>query len=532
MPIDRREFLLGSFGATILAALPATLLDSAAGPRPATWDSGQVRHLLPTVSDTEILIKVSLVRPASTAPTLRAGTASVRGTMTDTRGQFWQFRLAGLQPDRRYTLSLTTSAGGPLCEPWTLSTFPSRSTQPDHFRLLFFCCAGGHDALIFLPAATRNRLLRRALTFAPDAVVANGDHVYWDLLSPQTGRTFGNSDEGRRIAGTFSRSALVFGGTNETVLKRAVDPQIVSVYGTDFRSTPVFFLQDDHDYFDNDDATDDIVTFPPSAFMLQLARATQRLYYPEFLPDTARPAGLPWSSAGDRASGLSESYGTLRFGKLAEVLLYDVRRTMTLAGPSAVFVDLQVEQWLRDRTAAMDATHLVHAPSNPPGWSAGKWGEWYPDVLNAAGTLTTREPKPYWQPGWLKQHDRLMTTLGGVRERVPLVVSGDLHAIAMGAISRCGNQNLLNPITAVLSGSIGTRPGGWPSGRRGIGATAPAHLDVREEITPIEQHGFTIADFRPDAIDLRFFKWDVKTQAVDAIDTLAPFHTARLLRPG
>ena len=52
----------------------------------------------------------------------------------------------------------------------------------------------------------------------------------------------------------------------------------------------------------------------------------------------------------DRIDGLSESFGTLRYGRLAEVLLYDVRRTMTLAGPSAVFVDLEVEKWLLART--------------------------------------------------------------------------------------------------------------------------------------------------------------------------------------
>jgi hypothetical protein len=70
----------------------------------------------------------------------------------------------------------------------------------------------------------------------------------------------------------------VLGGDNETVLKRAVDPQIAPIYGADFRSTPVFFIQDDHDYFDNDEATDDIIAFPPSHFMLQLARATRQMY--------------------------------------------------------------------------------------------------------------------------------------------------------------------------------------------------------------------------------------------------------------
>jgi hypothetical protein len=54
---------------------------------------------------------------------------------------------------------------------------------------------------------------------------------------------------------------------------------------------------------------------------------------------------------------------------------------------------------------------------------------------------------------------------------------------------------------------------------------------MREEIKPIEQHGFTLADFLPDRIALRFFKWDVKTQSPDAIDTLEPFHSAELGRP-
>jgi hypothetical protein len=533
MPVDRRQFLVGGFGATVLASMPADLhAQSGAAPPIAAWDSGQVRHLLPTVSDTGMLIKASFARPLSGPPSLRIGTATVHGHMNDTRGEFWQFRAADLQPGRRYTLSLTGPDGRALCDRWELSTFPSADSRSERFRVLFFTCAGGHDGMSFLPSVIRNRLLRRALRFQPDAVVANGDHVYWDLLSPQGGPRLGASAEAKRLAGTFSRSALVFGTNNETVLKLAAGPQIVPTYGTDFRSTPVFFLQDDHDHFENDEATDEIVTFPPSAFMLQLARATQRLYYPEFLPHVTRPIGLPWSSFGDRNTGLSESFGTLRYGRLAEVLLYDVRRTMTLAGASAVFIDLEVERWLRDRAAATETTHLVHAPSNPPGWSAGKWGEWYPDILGADGKLTTKTPKPYWQAGWLAQHDRLMTSLAAMRHRTPLVVSGDLHAIAIGKMLRCGTQNLeANPITAVLSGPIGTNPTGWPSARRGIGATPPAHIDLREEVAPVEQHGFTMADFLPDRIDLRFFKWDVNTAGPDAIDSLEPFHMTQLPRP-
>jgi hypothetical protein len=248
-----------------------------------------------------------------------------------------------------------------------------------------------------------------------------------------------------------------------------------------------------------------------------------------------RPLGLPGSSAGDRAAGISESFGTLRYGRLAEILLYDVRRTQTMAGPSAVWLDPEVEKWLKARTAATDVTHLVHVPSSPPGWTAGKWGEWYPDVLGREGKLTTSEPKPYWQPGWLKQHDRLIEAMSAMKRRVPLVISGDLHAIALGRMLRSGRLDLRdNPVNVVLAGPVGSRPGpnGWPSGRRGTGAMPSAHVDLEEQVKPIEQHGFTVVDFKPDSMVVRLFKWDVKTQPVEAIDTLEPFHTTEFMRRG
>jgi len=491
-----------------------------------------VRHLLPTVSDTRILIKASFSQPLAATPTLRVGATSVRGRKNDTDGAFWQFYATGFQPGRQYSLSLVAAEGKALCQPWDLSTFPPADARPDSFRVLFFTCAGGPDSDSLsrgnLPTAIRNRMMRRALSFQPQAMVANGDHVYWDLHSPRVPAARRNNT---RLE-SFTRSALVFGNKNETVLKLAAGPQIVPVYGVDFRSTPVFFLQDDHDYFDNDEAFDEIVTFPPVWFQLDLARATQRLYYPEFLPDVNRPRGLPWGSVGDGADGVSESWGTLRFGRLVEVLMYDVRRTCTLAGPSAVYIDPEVEQWLLARTASPDVTHMVHAPSNPLGWTAGKWMEWYPDVLNAEGKLTTAEPKPYWQSGWLKQHDRLVAAMAAMKGRVPFTISGDLHAVGIGNILRSGKLNLeRNPITAVLAGPIGTGPGAWPSSFRGVGSTPPAYLDVQEEVKPIEQHSFTMADFFPDRIVLRFFKWDVKTQSPNAIDTLQPFHTTELGRP-
>ena len=532
---NRREFLRGTAATTLALAAPADLLAQAANSSaPASaWDAGAVRHLLPTVSDTRMLIKMSFSAPLSEAPTLRVGSTSVYGRMGDTRGEHWHFYATDLKPGRPHRLALTGAKGRALCQPWELATFPGPDERPDKFRVLFFSCAGGHEAMKFLAPAVRNRLFRRALSFQPQAAVANGDHVYWDLLSPLTSKRYGASADALTIAGKFDRAGVVLGGDNESILKRAAGPQIAPVYGGEFRSTPVFFIQDDHDYFDNDEATDDIITFPPTHFMLSLARATQRMYYPEFLPDLARPRGLPFSSAADRPDGVSESFGTIRYGQLAEVLLYDIRRTLTLAGPSAVYVDLEVERWLKARMAATEVAHVVHAPSNPPGWTAGKWGEWYPDILGPDKKLTTSVSKPYWQPGWLKQHDRLMAAMTEMKGRVPLVVSGDMHAVALAQMLRSGSLDLKrNPINIALSGTIGTWPGGWPSsGIRGTPATPSAVVDLDEKVKPIEQHGFTLADFTPDKIVLRMFKWDVNTQPVDAIDTLQPFHTAELVRP-
>ena len=534
--MKRRDFLRATATGPLLAALPSELRAQTRA-RPSTggaWNHGAVRHLLPTVSDTQMLLKASFEAPLLEAPVLRVGSITVPGRMTDTRGEMWAFHATGLAPARRYPLRLTARGGRSLCEPWDLTTFPSPDARPEKLRVLFFTCAGGHEALGFLPPAVRNRLLRRALSFQPDAAVANGDHVYWDLRSPLTTRNNGVSPRAREIAkGTFDRSDLVLGSENEAILKRAAGPQIAPVYGTEFRSTPVFFIQDDHDYFDNDDAYDEIVTFPPDGFMTAMARATQSMYYPEFLPDAMRPRGLAGSSVGAGALPVSESFGTLRYGRLAEVLLYTVRRTMTMAGPSAVFLDREVEGWLTRRMAATDVAHVLNAPSNPPGWSAGKWGEWYPDVLTSDGTLTTQVAKPYWQSGWLTQHDRLLAAMAGMRGRIPLSMSGDLHAIAIARILRAGTLDLsANPVVSVLTGPVGTHAGGWPSNIRKVGATPPLHLTVDEQVKPIEQHGFTLADFTPDTIVLRFFKWDVRTQTTEALDTLEPFHTAALKRPG
>ena len=122
--------------------------------------------------------------------------------------------------------------------------------------------------------------------------------------------------------------------------------------------------------------------------------------------------------------------------------------------------------------------------------------------------------------------------MSAMRERVPLVISGDLHACALGRIQQTGTTELTtNPVVAVLSGPIGTGERGWPSNVRKIGPQPSLHVRLEEQVKPIEQHSFTLADFTPDKVTLRLFKWDVKTQLPEAMNTLEPFHTVELARP-
>ncbi len=229
---------------------------------------------------------------------------------------------------------------------------------------------------------------------------------------------------------------------------------------------------------------------------------------------------------------VSESFGTLRYGRLLEALLYTTRRTMTLAGPSAVFLEDAVENWLIDRMAESDAAHVVNVPSAPMGWTAGKWGEWYPDRLGTDGKMTSDPPKPYWQSGWLKQHDRLMKAMSAMKKRIALVISGDLHASAFGRIEATGETDLsANPVFSVLCGTIGTGEQGWPSHSRGVLPQSALQLVMNEVVPPIEQHGFTIAEFTKDAVTIKMFKWDRRRQSANDIDTLKPFHEMELSRP-
>ena len=493
------------------------------------WEAGKLFHVLPMVSHERILLKCSLNEPMAQSPELIIHGRRNVGRRTDSRGLYWTFDLPGLRPDTEYQVELRSEAGF-LAEPWKLKTFPDPDSEAEHVRIVFYTCAGGHDAL--LPNNTcqslevRQALIKRALSFQPHAMVANGDQVYWDLFAPRISKQYGNSEAAIAYAGRFDKTKPIFGTTNEEFLLKTGAEQIAPLYRTMCRSVPVFFVQDDHDYYDNDEASDEVITFPPSDTMMRLARATQKLLYPEFLPDPNRPRGLPGTREDEGAPEISSNYGTLRYGKLLEVLLYDNRRSASMHGPTAVFVDGEVEAWLKQRMQDKAVKHVVNAPGLPPGWTKGNWYEWYPDQFEQ-GKASVAKPKPYWQSGWLAQHDRLIKAAHDMSGRIPLIISGDIHASAITRMQRTGSTDLSkNPVVSVLPGTIGTKGRSFPSSSRGNGIQTPNHLEVVDALKPVEQNGFMVADFYKDRVDCAFYVWDGRSQVASDISVIEAKHRA------
>jgi len=175
------------------------------------------------------------------------------------------------------------------------------------------------------------------------------------------------------------------------------------------------------------------------------------------------------------------------------------------------------------RMAAQDTRHVVNLPSTPVGWGAGKWGEWYPDLLQSNGQLGVATPKYMWQSGWNLQHNRLLQAASAMRG-IPLFLSGDLHALGEGRIHRYGSLDLRkNPIVTVLTGPIGTGPKAWPSAWRGTPPRTPTGLELDAGLDPLEKNGFSIIDFTDDRIDGQMFSWKMD-EPEERLDNMQPFH--------
>ncbi len=87
--VSRRRFLAGSagaMGAAFLSRMPLDAMAQETPPATPEWDAGRVRHLLPTVSDSRILLKASFDRPLTDAPILQVENTAITGRMSDTAG--------------------------------------------------------------------------------------------------------------------------------------------------------------------------------------------------------------------------------------------------------------------------------------------------------------------------------------------------------------------------------------------------------------------------------------------------------------
>lgn len=538
--VSRRNVLRASTAVPAFLALSSEHALAADG-----WRQGDLLHLIPTASHERIALKCSFRNPR-TAVSLTVDGQHHPGRSTDKAGHYFEFDISGLEPDHRYELRLTDGTR-PLTDPWLLATFPHPQARPDSVRLLAYTCAGGYPGLgepgneTFLPLAIRQRLLARALSFAPDAMIAIGDQIYWDQKTQLEHRAPARSAATRAFyesVGMLDYNLPATAPRNEAAIKAACEPQIAHLYGVSLRSTPSYFVGDDHDYFENDEAWPDLVTLPPHAYQRSFARYLREIFLPEFLPDPERPDLLSGAGAGDRAAGISEAFGTFRYGNLAEALIYDCARFLSLKGEAAGLVPPEVERWLLARTADQSVRHLLHVPSHPMGWTAGKWREWYPDVAMSAGAapaiarmdaqgeavrLTTDQPKFMWQHGWWHQHQRLLEALGSQPEREGILLSGDLHATGHLRIDRSGGLELPRGVHSILTGTLGTGTA-WPSTARGTPPLIASNLAVASLADVEEKNGFTLIDLTQDEITVRLFRWR-RDEPELAIDTLAPYHT-------
>ncbi len=529
--LKRRSFLAVSGAASLAAAAGWELFASVfeGEDKLDQWEGNQVLHLLPTVDHQRIRLTASLKKTLLDPPVLQVGVKECRGQAACAGGRHWIFDQPGLEPDVRYPLQLRENSGKKLCQPWHLKTFPAIEQPCESFRLLVYTCAGGPDFFVdfrlnpaFLPIRLRRKLLRRAMDLQPDAVIATGDHIYWDRES-RKGWGMGNSPMARWKAGLFDPQQAAESLANQRVIENGLGVQIAGLYRNMMRSCPVFFMQDDHDFLNNDEVVDGQPLFPPHDFHRQVALLTQRMYYPELLtgPDLPRRCRTETNT--------SRYYAALRYGDLFEGLLYSCRSEMN-AGSKGFFVPPDIEDWIISRSESSNAKFVTQFPTCPFLWTAGKWGEWYPDQLDASGKLQARPAKPHWRRAWQQQHNRLLAAASSQTKRPALSISGDLHASALGQLTVSNGENYAkNPVVCLLPGTIGTGAPGWPTSFRGVAAAPSRTVEAEEWSPPHEHNGFSVLDFTRESVTVAMYGWH-PSQGEAAISTLEPYFVRTIPR--
>jgi hypothetical protein len=289
----------------------------------------------------------------------------------------------------------------------------------------------------------------------------------------------------------------------------------------------MFFIGDDHDYFENDDAEKDLVTFPPDHFSKSAARAMADLFYPPLIEAPAPQQ--------------SRMAGRLRFGQLFDGVLLDCAGGLSL-GDDARLVPSSVEVWALDLLKTTNAQYTALVPSHPFGYTAGKWREWYPDVMaevgqdvamneimgTVTGQLGVSAEKYLWQSGWWDQHQRFIGAMRDLKGN-RLIISGDIHALGAVEITGSGNMDLTaRPLLSVLSGPVSTSDATWPSAARGVGASTPAWIEVRELAPAREVNGFAILTFEEEGAQMQLFDCGGFDRSIDEAGRVQSVKTINL----
>ena len=287
-----------------------------------------IRHILPTVTDTRISISCSLAQPVQSL-FLRVANEVYRGEQRDSEGLHWSFTAEDLT-----AILIPVAAfrrGDTFGDTWPLRTFPAEDAAVEQLKLAAFTCAGGGDAFgfnglqYFKPHAFRHRLFDELLAQSPDAVIAIGDHIYWDLRGgdrPPLGRR--KSALIRWIIGAylrvrygvFNRALPLLGSPNEAVLKRIANEQIADLYGTRFKSTPIYFISMIMTTSKTMTLKKTLLRSQPM-FSREAHRAVAELYYPS-LPHAPSPE-------------THRSFGLFKYGNLFEAPLLDCAGQLSLA---------------------------------------------------------------------------------------------------------------------------------------------------------------------------------------------------------
>lgn len=525
--LTRRNFVQSCAAAGALGALGLHRLAWSAGG--GDWDEGQLKHLIPAANHERFLIKTSFKSELPFTPLLKVNGQAVNGFKTDNAGRFWRFDVGSLKPDTAYELQITDPAGKALCGTWPLKTFPAPDVRPEHLRILSYTCGGGFDSApmhgktTFLDMAVRRRLLARGMSHKPDIVIANGDHIYWDLTTSfaKINPEYMKKEMWAKF-GELDISVPMMHPKNAATFMKICDYQIAGLYGTSLRSTPSYFVTDDHDLFENDEYDAINVTLPTDTYGLLGAEQTQHLYYPEYLPDANRPVWLP---GGDRAglpADTNMTFGTLRYGSLLEAVMYDCRRYVNYKGDHAQVLPQWVEDWLIKRTLTEDTAQFLHVPSLPFAYSSGKLGDWYPDLLAPElGKLVLYKEKPGWQRGWFGQHQRLIGAISAQQKRAPTIIQGDFHASSAGRIHRSGELELPRPVDVVLTGTLGTGDLVFPSAFRTVESKPSQLIGMEEALKITEKNGFSIIDITPEKMTFTMFMYRPPQDPAE-IDTMKP----------